>query len=130
MMSYAHNKTCLKGFSLIEILAVIAIISLLSSIAVVNVSSRAGLAKDAAVKNNLSIIRGAVSRYYLENGKFPGSISAMEGAQLKNAHLKWNAANASGEIGYDAENGTVFLRGINGSAPMGVDLKGVSYEKY
>ena len=130
MRIFAHNKKRLKGFSLIELLAVIAIISMLSSIAVINVSSRAGLAKDAAVKNNLSILRGAIGRYYIENGRFPPSISAMEGAQLKNAYLKWGAANASGDIGYDAANGLVFLRGKNGSPPAGTDIKGVSYEKY
>jgi len=83
---YAAGK---RGFSIIELLAVISIISILSSIAVFNIASRAKLAKDAAVKNNLMIIRGAVSRYYALNLKYPDSIEKLAGTELKTVLLKW-----------------------------------------
>ncbi len=119
-----------KGFSLIELFAVISIIAVLSSIAVVNISARSKLAKDISVKNNLMVLRGAVSRYYAVNSKFPESLRKLDGAELKNAYLKWDAANASGGVAYDPRKGSVYLVDNNGAAPVARDLKGVSYAEY
>jgi len=119
-----------NGFSLIELFVVISIIAVLSSIAVVNISARSKLAKDVSVKNNLMVLRGAVSRYYAVNSKFPESLRKLDGAELKNAYLKWDAANASGGVAYDPKKGWVYLVDNNGAAPVARDLKGVSYAEY
>lgn len=119
-----------NGFSLIELFAVISIIAVLSSIAVVNISARSKMAKDVSVKNNLMVLRGAVSRYYAVNSKFPDSLRKLDGTELKNAYLKWDAANASGAVAYDPRKGSVYLVDNNGAAPVARDLKGVSYAEY
>ena len=119
-----------RGFSIIELLAVISIISILSSIAVFNIASRAKLAKDAAVKNNLMIIRCAVSRYYAINLKYPDSIEKLVGTELKTVLLKWDAANASGDIAYSRENGSVYLAAESGGRPVGKDFNGLGYSEY
>jgi general secretion pathway protein G len=129
-MLYKERAAVKRGFSIIELLAVISIISILSSIAVFNIASRAKLAKDAAVKNNLMILRGSVSRYYAVNLKFPDSLEALSGAELKSVLLKWDAANASGDIGYGRENGSVYLAAEGGGRAAGRDFNGAAYAEY
>ncbi|HNY13789.1 MAG TPA: prepilin-type N-terminal cleavage/methylation domain-containing protein, partial [Candidatus Wallbacteria bacterium] len=82
-----------SGFTLIEILIVISIISILSSIAAVNISSRVKLARDAAVKQNLAVLREACGRYYLMNMKMPASLNELSGAQVQGIELSWTGAN-------------------------------------
>ena len=118
------------GFTLIEILIVISIISILSSIAAVNISSRVKLAKDAAVKQNLSVLREAVGRYYLMNMKMPLALNDLSGGQVQGIELSWTGANASGKIGYEKKNGEVFLLTPSGTKPVQKDYKGVSYGEY
>lgn len=124
------RKTVNGGFSLIELFAVISIIAVLSSIAVVNISGRAKLAKDSAVKNNLMVLRGAVGRYYAVNSRFPASLEALRGVEVRNAYLKWEGANASGAIAYDPARGAVFLVDDAGRPPAARDLAGVAYSEY
>jgi len=129
-MLYKKCAAVKRGFSIIELLAVISIISILSSIAVFNIVSRAKLARDAAVKNNLLILRGAVSRYYAVNLKYPDSLEALAGTELKSVFLKWDAANASGDISYNRENGSVYLVSEGGGRAAGKDFNGFDYARY
>ncbi len=119
-----------SGFTLIEILIVISIISILSSIAAVNISSRVKLARDAAVKQNLAVLREACGRYYLMNMKMPASLNELSGAQVQGIELSWTGANASGKIGYEKKNGEVFLTTASGTRPVEKDYRGVSYGEY
>ena len=61
------------GFSLVEILIVVAIIGILAAIVIPEFQQQTQLAKEAAAKENLQILRGAIERYALEhNGVPPG----------------------------------------------------------
>ncbi|MCC6290806.1 prepilin-type N-terminal cleavage/methylation domain-containing protein [Candidatus Nomurabacteria bacterium] len=58
------------GFTLIEILIVIAIIGLLSGIVVVFLSGARGRGYDVAIKSSLKEIRNLAEIYYSENGQY------------------------------------------------------------
>jgi len=65
------------GFTLVELLVVLAIISILASMAVVQYRNSVQLANEAALKTNLVRMRDAIDQYYADKGKYPGSLDAL-----------------------------------------------------
>jgi type II secretion system protein G len=61
------------GFTLLELLVVIAVIGLLSSIIIVSMNSTRGKARDARRKGDLKQIQTALEMYYNENNAYPPS---------------------------------------------------------
>ncbi|MEZ7891525.1 MAG: prepilin-type N-terminal cleavage/methylation domain-containing protein [Candidatus Wallbacteria bacterium] len=66
MMNRLRNKTA-KGFTLIELMIVIAIIGILAAIAVPNFNRARLQAKKKACTSNMKTIEGAVELYNMEN---------------------------------------------------------------
>jgi len=66
-----------KGFTLIELMVVIAIIGVLASIAVPKFSSATNSAQDAKLKADLRTIDGAIMQYYAANNKYPADKTAL-----------------------------------------------------
>lgn len=68
-----------KGFTLIELITVVAIISILSAIVlvVINPTSILGNSKDARRKSDLKQIGNALQLYYNDNDRFPNCSSAV-----------------------------------------------------
>lgn len=64
-------KTNQKGFSLIELMIVVAIIGILAAIALPAYQDYLVRAKLAAVQSTLDPLKMALSMYYHENGSFP-----------------------------------------------------------
>lgn len=63
-----------KGFTLIELLIVIAIIGILASVVLGSLNTARTKATDAAIKSNLTNLRGAASIWYDDNGQEYASI--------------------------------------------------------
>jgi general secretion pathway protein G len=59
------------GFTLIEILVVIAVISLLAALVAPNVFRHVGTAKDATAKSQVEMLGAALDAYRLDNGRYP-----------------------------------------------------------
>jgi general secretion pathway protein G len=66
------------GFTLIEILVVIAVISLLAALVAPNVFRHVGTAKDAAAKSQIEMLGAALDAYRLDNGRYPTSDQGLE----------------------------------------------------
>jgi prepilin-type N-terminal cleavage/methylation domain-containing protein len=65
-------KKC-SGFTLLELLIVIAIISILASLAAVSYSSAQRRARDSQRQSDLKAIQNALEQYYADNdGNYPG----------------------------------------------------------
>jgi general secretion pathway protein G len=65
------------GFTLIELLIVVAIIGILASMAVVQLRQTPQRAKEAALKENLYVLRNVIDQYFTDKGKYPDSLQAL-----------------------------------------------------
>lgn len=66
------------GFTLIEILVVIAVISILAALVAPNVFQHVGSAKDAAARSQIEMLGAALDAYRLDNGRYPTSSQGLD----------------------------------------------------
>src|SRR3954463_2286135 len=66
-----------NGWTLIELLIVISIIMILASMSLVTYRNSVTLAKEAAVRSDLFMMRDAIDQYYADKGKYPESLQAL-----------------------------------------------------
>lgn len=65
-----------RGFSLLELLAVVTILGIIAAVVIPRISVSAGTAKTNANQQNISEINSAVERWYFEKGSYPASTLA------------------------------------------------------
>ena len=65
------------GFTLIELIIVLAIVATLLSIAVPRYYSSIDRSKEAVLKENLYQMRDAIGKYQADKGKYPESLAAL-----------------------------------------------------
>jgi len=66
-----------RGFTLIELLVVMAIIALLLTIVSPRYFTSVDRAKEAVLKQNLSILRDAIDKYHADTGRYPNSLNQL-----------------------------------------------------
>ena len=66
-----------RGFTLIELMVVMTVIALLISIAVPRYFHSIEQAKEATLKQSLSVMRVAIDKFYGDNDRYPESISEL-----------------------------------------------------
>jgi general secretion pathway protein G len=69
-----------KGFTLIELMVVIAIIGILVSMAVPTYRTIVVRAKETVLKQNLATLRDVIDQYYADKGKYPDSLETLASA--------------------------------------------------
>jgi general secretion pathway protein G len=72
--SWYEPQATSRGFTLVELLVVMAIIALLLTIAVPRYFHSADRAKEAVLKEDLVQIRSAIDKYYGDRGRYPDSL--------------------------------------------------------
>jgi prepilin-type N-terminal cleavage/methylation domain-containing protein len=124
----------LKGFTIIEIIVVVAIITVLASIILANVTSYNVKSKDAAAKGNLNTFLTAAVKYYEINGTYDGFLNLEDNQDII------NVANALEKLGYmdDIESGddgtssnfclSIILKQFSVPTYYCVDLKGTKLQ--
>lgn len=70
-----HNKD--TGFTLIELLVVMAIIALLVSLAAPRYFHSVENSRETILRENLSLTRQALDKYYGDNGKYPDTLDML-----------------------------------------------------
>jgi general secretion pathway protein G len=72
-----------RGFTLIELMIVIAIMGVLLSIAAPNLKQAIIRAREAVLQEDLFQIREAIDQYYTDNGKYPAALGDLINTQEK-----------------------------------------------
>ncbi len=71
-MTAARRKG--QGFTLIELIVVMLIIAMLATLAVPRYFGSVQKSRDAVLKENLALMRGALDKYYGDNDKYPAAL--------------------------------------------------------
>lgn len=66
-----------EGFTLLEMIAVVAMIAILVSIALPNYKTAILQSREAVLKEDLFRFRDVIDQYYADKGKYPGSLDAL-----------------------------------------------------
>ena len=77
MRSRRSGRACGDGFTLIELIVVFAILALLVSIAVPRYFAHVDRAKEVTLKQDLSVMRDAIDKFYADKGRYPDSLDEM-----------------------------------------------------
>jgi general secretion pathway protein G len=65
------------GFTLVELMVVLAVIALLISIVAPHYVGRIARAEEAVLRENLTLMRDALDRHYADAGRYPGSLDEL-----------------------------------------------------
>jgi general secretion pathway protein G len=74
-----------RGFTLVEILVVIAIISLLAGVVLLNIAPQMGMGSQAAAKAQIQVLASGVNTYRLAHGRYPTQAQGLEALVRKPA---------------------------------------------
>jgi len=77
------GKTIASGFTLIELMIVMAIMGILITIAAPNLKQSIVRAREAVLREDLFQMREAIDQYYADNGKYPAALSDLINTQEK-----------------------------------------------
>lgn len=66
-----------RGFTLIELIVVLAIVALLVSIAAPRYFRSVDLARENALRTTLKVLRSAIDQYAADKGRYPDSLEAL-----------------------------------------------------
>src|SRR5829696_10401907 len=73
-----------SGFTLLELIIVVAIIGILATVAMPALKDVPRRANEAVLKNNLRTLRDVIDQHYGDKGKYPTSLEALvEGGYLR-----------------------------------------------
>ena len=100
-----------NGYSLLELIIVVAIILVLATIAVPRFSSAAKTAKVAKVQTDIRTIANAAALYSIEEGSYPGSISELVSTDGQEGYLQFEPVTPAGEA-YTIDKTTGVVTGV------------------
>lgn len=67
-----------RGFTLIEVMVVVAVLAILAALVAPNVFGHLGTAKDSAARSQMEMLTAALDAYRLDNGRYPTGAQGLE----------------------------------------------------
>ena len=104
------DKARQKGFTLLELLVVLLIVGLIAALATPNVTASIKRAKEAALAENLAVMRRAIDDYYGDKGSYPAELEALVTERylrfipddpFHDAKAAWAVVEGSGDNGIE-----------------------------
>lgn len=132
------------GFTLIELMIVIAIMGILLSIAAPNLKQSVIRAREAVLKEDLFQIREAIDQYYADNGKYPAALTDLINPEQKDrSYLRampkdpftnaedWItvALENTGDSSWDSGGGEGGIFDIHSASPL-ISTDGTAYNTW
>jgi prepilin-type N-terminal cleavage/methylation domain-containing protein len=119
-----------SGFTLIEMLVVVAVIGILVATTSYHNARVLKNSKDAALKHELSLLRSAVYQFMLHKGRFPEALKELEPDFINKVPETWHGSNAFGHFNYDRVEGSLRLASSEPGTFNLVDAGGRKYADY
>lgn len=99
-----------KGFTLVELMVVIAILGILAAMAIPKFNEATATSKDAKLKADLRTVDGVIMQYYAVNNSYP--TTANHKTQLVPNYLAaWPKDTAGNDLVYEIVTGGYTLKG-------------------
>ena len=76
-MRSPREKRSQQGFTLLELIVVVAVIGILATIAMPKMKDFPRRASEAALKTDLRVMRDAIDQYFGDKGHYPSSLDAL-----------------------------------------------------
>jgi len=77
MLRFASTRRAAAGFTLIELMVVVALISVLAGMGVVMYRNSVLRTKEAVLREDLFRMRDAIDQYYADKAKYPASLESL-----------------------------------------------------
>ena len=124
-----------KGYTLVELMIVVAIVGILLTLAIPTFQQSALKAREAALKQNLFTLRAVIDQYYADRGDYPSSLQELVEAKylreipvdpFTKSNSTWNEILEDQEEGDDSSAGVYDVK----SGSDGVARDGTSYKDW
>ncbi|WP_396207064.1 type II secretion system major pseudopilin GspG [Gemmatimonas sp.] len=113
------------GFTLIEILVVIAVIAILASLVAPNVFQHVGTARSTTARSQVEMLATALDAYRLDNGHYPSTaqgLTALVGAPSDEPGANWRGPYLRRAVPLDPWGKPYVYRYPGEANPAGFDL--------
>ncbi len=107
-MLYSFHMTFRRGFTVLEALIVLAVFGLLATLAVLSLNSARASLRDAQRLSDVSVVRSALSQYWLEKATYPQSA----GLELGQPETNSDMLSAAGFVARTDPTQPVYLNRI------------------
>ncbi|MBC7074845.1 MAG: prepilin-type N-terminal cleavage/methylation domain-containing protein [Syntrophomonadaceae bacterium] len=97
-----------RGFTLVELVIVMAILAVLAALAIPKYTSVLSEAKAKSDQTNVKLLQDAIDLYYAENGEYPATLNDLEPDYIKEVPTQQHpTANQGDSFSYNSATGEV-----------------------
>lgn len=114
------------GFTLIEVLVVVAVLSILAALVAPDIFGHLGTARDGAARSQMEMIGAALDAYRLDNGRYPTTAQGLEALRtaptVEPRPSNWRGPYLRREVPMDPWDSPYVFASPGEANPTGYDL--------